>query len=141
MRSRAFIGRAILVGGLTSLGLTACGGAGSSKASTASTAPAPTMVMPASAAAPSSPAVATDAVTIRNFAFTPAVIRVKAGTTVTWTNRDDEAHTVFFAFDRSVSPVLVNATIVYRKTFTTPGSFAYHCTIHPFMVGTVEVTA
>ncbi|MDQ6947004.1 MAG: plastocyanin, partial [Actinomycetota bacterium] len=59
----------------------------------------------------------------------------------TWTNTDDEAHTVFFSFDGSISPILVNSANVYHKAFTTPGTFVYHCTIHPFMTGTVVVTA
>jgi plastocyanin len=99
------------------------------------------MVMPADAATTAGPAVATSAVAIQSFKFGPAAITVKAGTTVTWTNKDDEAHTVFFAFDGSKSPILVNNNNVYTKTFSTPGTYTYHCTIHPFMTGTVEVTA
>jgi plastocyanin len=99
--------------------------------------------MPAGTVAPSGSAgaIATTAVTIQKFAFGPAAIVVKVGTTITWTNMDDEAHTVFFAFDGSRSPILVNNANVYHKTFTTPGTFTYHCTIHPFMTGNVEVTA
>jgi plastocyanin len=99
--------------------------------------------MPAGTAAPVPGAapVATGAVTIQKFAFGPSSIVVKVGTTITWTNADDEAHTVFFAFDGSRSPILVNNANVYHKTFTTPGTYPYHCTIHPFMTGTVEVTA
>lgn len=156
MRSSPLTGRAAaLVGGLASVGLaatvlTACGGGGSpsaaaptaaKKAASSPTSMSPTsMQMPAKAAASTSPAVKADSVTIRNFAFSPKVISIKVGTTVTWTNKDDEAHTVFFNYDHSDSPVLVNKRNVYTKTFKTPGKFAYHCTIHPFMVGTVEVT-
>ena len=156
MRISPLTGRAVaLVGGLTTVGLAtaglaACGGGGSPSAaapSSPTTLQAPTtlhapttMHMPANVAAPTTAPVRTDSVTIRNFAFSPAVISIKVGTTVTWTNRDDEAHTVFFLYDHSNSPVLVNNHNVYRKTFGAPGRFAYHCSIHPFMVGAVVVT-
>ena len=99
------------------------------------------MDMPTDPSPPTGPAVAADAVNIENFKFTPAAITVHQGTTVTWTNKDDEAHTVFFAFDGSKSPLLVNGSNTYTKTFTTAGTFTYHCTIHPFMTATVTVTA
>src|SRR5690242_13161011 len=44
--------------------------------------------------APSGPAVATQSVAIKEFAFGPASITVKVGTTVTWTNEDQDPHTV-----------------------------------------------
>jgi amicyanin len=133
---------------LAVVGVTAC----AAGASTRSAAPAgsnqattmPGMRMPAGAPDPltaAGPAVATDAVAIQNFKFGPSAITIKVGTTVTWTNQDDEAHTVFFAFDGSRSPILVNQSNVYTKRFTTPGTYTYHCTIHPFMTGTVVVTA
>jgi len=80
----------------------------------------------------------TDKVTIQNFMFGPSAITVKAGTSVTWTNKDDEAHTVAFADSRS--PVLVNGDNTYTKTFSRPSTYTYHCSIHPFMTGTVVVT-
>jgi plastocyanin len=50
---------------------------------------------PAAAPAPSQDApVATNAVSIENFVFSPATVTIKAGTTITWTNRDQDAHTV-----------------------------------------------
>ncbi|MEU6070130.1 MULTISPECIES: plastocyanin/azurin family copper-binding protein [Streptomyces] len=82
-----------------------------------------------------------DAVAIENFAFSPATLKVKAGTTVTWTNQDTDAHTVTSAGSGGPlhSPALAtHATYSYR--FTKPGTYAYLCTIHPFMTATVEVT-
>jgi amicyanin len=118
------------------LGLAACG------AGAAATQPTTTagMSMAAPAPGPTSPPVTADAVSISNFKFGPAAVTVKVGATVTWTNTDDEAHTVFFSFDGSRSPILVNRSNTYTKTFTNPGTFVYHCTIHPFMTGTVVVT-
>ncbi|MGW3168588.1 cupredoxin domain-containing protein [Streptomyces sp. NPDC001153] len=104
----------------------------------------PGMTMPMSspgrntAAAP----VSANAVAIKNFAFSPATLKVKAGTTVTWTNEDTDAHTVTSAGSGGPlhSPALATHG-TYSYTFTKPGSYAYVCTIHPFMTGTVEVTS
>ncbi|WP_369394462.1 cupredoxin family copper-binding protein [Streptomyces sp. CG1] len=82
-----------------------------------------------------------DAVTIKNFAFSPTTLTVKAGTTVTWTNQDTDAHTVTSAGSGGPlhSPALAtHATYSYR--FTKPGTYSYLCTIHPFMTAKVEVT-
>jgi plastocyanin len=95
---------------------------------------------PPATRAPAAP-VAGDAVTVKNFAFSPAVLKVKVGTTVTWTNQDTDAHTVTSA--GSGGP-LKSATLAtratYSYTFTKPGTYAYLCTIHPFMTATVEVS-
>ncbi|MFF7211666.1 cupredoxin family copper-binding protein [Streptomyces sp. NPDC008238] len=91
----------------------------------------------AQAAAP----VTGNAVAIENFAFSPATLKVKVGTTVTWTNQDTDAHTVTSA---GAGGPLQSAALAthgtYRYTFTKPGTYAYLCTIHPFMTATVEVT-
>jgi plastocyanin len=83
--------------------------------------------------------VATNAVAIQNFAFSPAILTVKVGTTVTWTNRDQDAHTTTATSGGFQSPTL-NTGQSYQYTFTTPGRFEYLCTIHPFMTATVVVT-
>jgi plastocyanin len=96
--------------------------------------------MPTPAAVPSQDApVATDTVAIQNFAFSPATVTVKAGTTVTWTNQDQDPHTLSAMNGSFHSPAL-NTGQSYRHTFTTPGHFDYLCTIHPFMTATVVVT-
>lgn len=79
------------------------------------------------------------AVTIGNFAFVPATLTVKPGDTVTWTNHDEEPHTVAATGGSFHSPGMDdNGT--YSFTFNTPGTFDYICSIHPFMHGTVVVT-
>jgi amicyanin len=88
--------------------------------------------------APTQP-VAGTAVDITNFAFAPANLSVKVGETVTWTNKDEEPHTVV-ANDGSFHSPGLDANGTYTFTFTTPGSFDYICSIHPFMRGTVVVT-
>lgn len=86
--------------------------------------------------------VATSSVAIQNFAFSPANITVKKGTTVTWTNKDSVAHTVTET-DGKTGPTSgdVNPGANYTFTFNTPGTYHYHCSIHPEMVGTVIVTS
>jgi plastocyanin len=92
--------------------------------------------------APSGPAVATQSVKINQFAFGPQSITVKVGTTVTWTNGDQDSHTVT---SQGNSGPLKSATLgngdTYKYTFTKAGTYEYLCTIHPFMTGTVVVTA
>lgn len=84
---------------------------------------------------------ATNAVTIANFAFSPADISVKAGTKVTWTNNDSTAHTVDET-DGQTGPAsgMLNPGASYSFTFDKPGTYHYHCSIHPEMTGTVTVT-
>lgn len=98
------------------------------------------MSMPAGASsAPAGPAVATSSVTIKNFAFSPASITVKVGTTVTWTNSDQDAHTVT-AKDSTFGSQALDTGASFKFTFTKPGTYDYLCTIHPFMTATVVVT-
>ncbi|WP_406510473.1 plastocyanin/azurin family copper-binding protein [Streptomyces sp. NBC_00212] len=105
--------------------------------------PGMTMSPPAqSGSAASAPApVGGDTVAIKGFAFAPAALVVQAGTTVTWTNRDADAHTVT---SQGTGGPLKSAALStgqsYSYTFTTPGTYAYLCTIHPFMTATVTVT-
>jgi plastocyanin len=91
---------------------------------------------------PSGPAVATQSVKVQEFAFGPQSIAVKTGTTVTWTNGDQDPHTVT---SQGNGVPLKSATLAngdtYQDTFTKAGSYDYLCTIHPFMTGTVVVTA
>jgi amicyanin len=84
--------------------------------------------------------VATDAVHIKNFAFSPATITVKAGSTVVWTNDDAIQHDVTFDGGGITSSVL-NHSDTFSHTFPTAGTYHYICSIHPFMHGTVVVTA
>src|SRR6266576_903305 len=83
---------------------------------------------------------ATSAVNIQNSAFAPAATTIKVGDTVTWTNRDAFSHTSTSdagAWDTGV----ITAGASRSFTFTSAGTFAYHCSIHSFMKGTVVVQA
>jgi plastocyanin len=99
-----------------------------------------TMTMTPGAPADTKP-VAGNAVAIKGFAFAPAALTVKVGTTVTWTNDDTDAHTV--TSQAAGGPLQSQALATgqtFSYTFTKAGTYAYLCTIHPFMVATVTVT-
>jgi len=65
---------------------------------------------------------------------------VKAGTTVTWVNRDDIPHTVTSTTLAFRSKAL-DTNDKFSFTFTTPGSYKYFCSLHPHMTGTIVVEA
>jgi plastocyanin len=98
---------------------------------------APLAAIPLIAAAP---APAAPTVTIGNFTFGPQVLTVKAGTTVTWVNGDDVPHTVVAADKTSFKSKVLDTDDKFAFTFTTPGAYAYFCSIHPHMTGKVVVT-
>ncbi|HSW99613.1 MAG TPA: cupredoxin domain-containing protein [Patescibacteria group bacterium] len=81
-----------------------------------------------------------NAVSIKDFAFSPTATTVKKGTTVTWTNSDTTSHTV--AIDSGNGPKSgdIQPGGTYTYTFDAVGTFAYHCTFHPNMTATVKVT-
>ena len=93
----------------------------------------------ASVSATASAPVTGNAVSIDNFAFVPATLTVAAGSTVTWTNQDEEPHTVV-ANDGSFRSPGMGSQATYSHTFATAGKFDYVCSIHPFMHATVVVT-
>lgn len=84
------------------------------------------------------PAAATSEVTIDNFAFTPQVLQVKVGTTVTFVNHDDIPHSIVSETGAFRSHAL-DTDDKYTFTFTKPGEFAYVCGLHPHMKGKVVV--
>ena len=59
---------------------------------------------------------------------------------MTWTNSDDDPHTVV-ADDKSFDSMGLGQGDAWSHTFTKPGTYRYHCGVHPFMKGTVVVTA
>jgi plastocyanin len=80
------------------------------------------------------------AVTISNFAFGPAALTIASGTKVTWTNKDEEPHTVLSADGGKTfkSPAL-DTDDKFSFTFDRPGTYKYFCSIHSHMVGTIIV--
>lgn len=86
-------------------------------------------------------AVEASSVTIENYNFTPAKIKVKKGTKVTWTNQDSVKHDVMpdNESDAFKASELLGKGESYSFTFNTVGTYTYHCSPHPYMKGTVEV--
>jgi plastocyanin len=74
----------------------------------------------------------------KDFMFAPTALNVSAGSTVTWTNSDDEPHTVVSESGMFRSAALdTNESFSFR--FEKPGTYRYTCSIHPRMVGTIIV--
>ena len=86
---------------------------------------------------------ATDEVTIRLFAYSPAALTVPRGATVTWTNGDDITHTVTSGApgqkDARFDGRLAGKGAAYRHRFTEPGAYAYFCDRHQAMTGQIIV--
>jgi plastocyanin len=79
------------------------------------------------------------AVSIDNFTFGPQSLTVKAGTTVTWTNKDDIPHGIASANNGFAKSKALDTDDSYSFTFTTPGTYQYFCYVHPHMTGTIVV--
>lgn len=77
-------------------------------------------------------------VTIKSFAFGPQELTVKAGTKVTWVNRDVEPHTVVSS-DHKFQSEALDTGDTFSVTFDTAGTYGYFCSLHPHMTGVVTV--
>lgn len=77
-------------------------------------------------------------VRIKDFAFQPKSLEVPVGATVTWTNADEDAHTVTSSSGAFSSPGLDHGE-TFSQTFTAPGTYDYHCALHPHMTAHVVV--
>jgi plastocyanin len=96
---------------------------------------------PDTARQPSAPADgAKDSITavVQDFMFRPGRLEIAAGTTVVWTNGGQVVHTVT-AEDGSFDSGPIEPGERRGITFSRPGTFAFHCTPHPFMRGEVVV--
>jgi plastocyanin len=94
-----------------------------------------------SGSAPSTSEVAAGdgAISIENFTFSPSVLTVGAGSTVTWTNHDDIPHNVVSADNAFPKSKTLDTNEKYSYKFDKPGTFEYYCGIHPHMTGKVVV--
>jgi plastocyanin len=82
------------------------------------------------------------AVTLQNFAFSPANVVVQTGGIVTWTWNDGTIrHNLTFTSGPTPRPADVPSQTsgTYAPTFTMVGTYGYHCTLHNAMNGTVVV--
>jgi plastocyanin len=79
-----------------------------------------------------------DRIVVNDFMFQPTTLTIKAGSTVTWVNMDDEPHTVVSATGLFRSGALdTKDTFAFR--FEKPGTYLFVCSIHPRMTGTIVV--
>jgi plastocyanin len=77
------------------------------------------------------------AVDLKDACFTPSLLRVAAGSTVTFTNRDPFVHNVSGSLWGHYDDLRPNAT--FSATFGRAGIYPYACTIHPGMTGVIVV--
>jgi plastocyanin len=88
--------------------------------------------------APSGEAQKSEKVQIVEFSYEPDPVVVQVGGKVTWQNEDTAPHTAT-ADDGSFDTGTIEKGKLGSATFKEPGTFTYHCEIHPTMHGTVEV--
>jgi plastocyanin len=83
----------------------------------------------------------TNEVWIKGMAFTPAIITVKAGTTIKWTNKDPATHTV--TSDPGDSESFESGSMgngaIWSYQFNNVGTLPYHCAVHTGMKASVIV--
>ncbi|MEO8257274.1 MAG: plastocyanin/azurin family copper-binding protein [Acidobacteriota bacterium] len=100
--------------------------------------PSPTTPPPAPIGSAVSVTIPMGAAALGDRAYTPDIIDVPVGSTVTWVNTDTVAHTSTSNGNGWNSGTLA-PNQQFSTTLQTAGTFAYHCAIHPGMVGTVTV--
>ena len=124
-----------LVLAITTLAFATACGASATPSPSPTPAPAPTPTPPGPS---SSVLIPVGAETLRNRAFMPDDLEISPGSTVTWMNTDATSHT-----STSDGALWASGTLApgrqFSFTFQTTGTFAYHCSIHPGMVGTIVV--
>jgi plastocyanin len=76
---------------------------------------------------------------IKDFAFNPQTITVKAGEKVTWINRDEEPHTVASVEKQFKKSTALDTDQEFTITAGAPGTYTYFCSVHPKMTGTIVV--
>jgi len=76
--------------------------------------------------------------TLTTTAFSPNPTTVAVGTTVTWMNNDTSTHDATADNGAFATPSIAPGSSASVK-LQTAGTFTYHCTIHPGMVGTITV--
>jgi len=107
-------------------------------AACAPTRPAAVNPAPASIGAAGQPKADGPQVQIKDFAFAPKETTVPVGTTLTWTNKDSEPHTVMTT-DKAIASKALDTDNQYAFTFNLAGTYTYHCSLHPYMTATVVV--
>ena len=76
---------------------------------------------------------------IKDFHFTPEVVTVKSGETITWINHDEEPHTVVSVEKQFKKSPALDTDQEFSVTAGAPGKYSYFCSVHPKMTGTIVV--
>jgi plastocyanin len=71
--------------------------------------------------------------------YEPKDVAITVGTTVTWTNTGAVAHTVTSDDGGAFDSGSLDPQATFSFTPDTPGTFTYHCTVHPWMTGALTV--
>jgi len=125
-------------GGTTTTATTTTEATTTSRATTTTAATTTTGATTTTAASTTSTTTATTVtkIDVSGLAFHPASVTVAKGTTVKWRNNDAVAHTTTGSgWNGNLA-----SGASFSLTFSTPGTYAYHCNIHPSMTGTITVT-
>jgi plastocyanin len=120
--------------------LSACGGTTSNSGNNSGTT---TVATNTPASSGSGPMVMITTDSSGTFAFSPTTLTIQVGTTVVWKNMTQVAHTVTSddkkSFDSGTNNPIAPQGGTFSFKFTSPGTFAYHCSFHPFMKATIIV--
>jgi len=77
-------------------------------------------------------------ISIQNFHFMPETLTVKAGTAITWVNRDEEPHNVV-SLERVFRSKAIDGGEKFTAVIDKPGTYNYMCAVHPHMRGQIVV--
>jgi plastocyanin len=129
----------ILLAGI--LLLAGCGTSTSGGANSNTAAPTATAAPAGTTSSNSSVAQVKISETNDKYGFAPATLTVAKGTRVEWSNASDAPHTVTSDSGTTLASSLISPSGgTFNFTFTQPGTYTYHCTVHPYMKGTIVVT-
>ncbi|MEA2297263.1 MAG: hypothetical protein QOF77_199 [Solirubrobacteraceae bacterium] len=120
--------------------LAGCGSSSSSGSKTAGSTSSTSTPAPAPAPASGAVPAASGKVGIANYKFAPPAFAVKRGGSVTFTNRDPTPHTATADTGPSFDTGTLQQGQSKAVTFSTAGTFKYHCVFHAFMTGSITVS-
>lgn len=123
--------------------LVACGGTNTAASTPTAQAQATPTSTPTATPTPPPPVTIQIVEVDEKYYFKPDTITIKAGTKVIWVNHSDAPHTVTSdpgAASAFATTDNVTENKMFEFVFTTPGTYAYHCNIHPYMKASITVT-
>ena len=128
----------ILLAGI--LLLAGCGTSTSSSTNTNTAAPTATAAPAGTTSSNANVAQVKISETNDKYGFAPATLTVAKGTKVEWSNASDAPHTVTSDSGTTLASSIISPSGgTFDFTFTQPGTYTYHCTVHPYMKGTIVV--